>query len=42
VQSIVVGIISEVQGSDDRWIAIAADQLDKPEGAIQTYLERWE
>jgi hypothetical protein len=38
-RSIVAGIISEVQGSDDHWIALAADQLDKPESAIRAYLE---
>jgi Family of unknown function (DUF6535) len=38
-QSIVAGIISNVQGSDVRWIALAADQLDKSEGDIRGYLE---
>jgi hypothetical protein len=38
-QSIVAGIISNVQGSDDRWIALAADQIGKSEGVILGYLE---
>jgi hypothetical protein len=38
-QIIVAGVISNVQGSDDRWIALAADQLGKSEGDIRRYLE---
>jgi hypothetical protein len=36
-QSIVAGIISNVQGSDDHWIALAADQLGKSEDDIRRY-----
>jgi Family of unknown function (DUF6535) len=36
-QSIVAGIISNVQGRDDRWTTLAADQLRKSEGDIRRY-----
>jgi Family of unknown function (DUF6535) len=39
-QSIVAGIISNVQGSDDRWIALAADQLGKSKEVIRSYVGR--
>jgi Family of unknown function (DUF6535) len=38
-QCLIAGIISNVQGSDDRWIALAANQLGKSEGVIRGYLE---
>ncbi|KAH9972248.1 hypothetical protein BGW80DRAFT_1459873 [Lactifluus volemus] len=38
-QSLVSGIISNVQSGDDRWIALAADQLGKSEDVIRDYLE---
>jgi hypothetical protein len=38
-QSIVAGIISNVQETDKGWIALAADQLDKSEDDIRAYLE---
>ncbi|KAH9972229.1 hypothetical protein BGW80DRAFT_381586 [Lactifluus volemus] len=39
-QSVVAGIISNVQSGDRRWIALAADQLEKSEDVIRGYLER--
>jgi hypothetical protein len=39
-QSIVAGIISNVQGSNKRWASLAADQLGESEDVIQGYLER--
>jgi hypothetical protein len=39
-QSIVAGIISNVQESNDGWVALAADQLSKSEDVIRGYLER--
>jgi hypothetical protein len=39
-QSVVAGIISNVQSGDDRWIALAADQLGKSEDVIRGYLGR--
>ncbi|KAH9972277.1 hypothetical protein BGW80DRAFT_382159 [Lactifluus volemus] len=39
-QSIVAGIISNVQESNDGWVALAADQLGKSEDVIRGYLER--
>ncbi|KAH9972986.1 hypothetical protein BGW80DRAFT_1252335 [Lactifluus volemus] len=38
-QSIVAGIISKVQGSNERWVSLAADQLGKSEDVIRGYLE---
>ncbi|KAI0253408.1 hypothetical protein BJV78DRAFT_208802 [Lactifluus subvellereus] len=38
-QSIIALIIVDVQGSNDRWIALAADQLGTPEYAIRRYLD---
>jgi Family of unknown function (DUF6535) len=38
-QSIIAGIISNVQRGNDRWIALAADQLGKSERVIRGYLE---
>ena len=37
-QSIVAGIITDVQGNDDSWVALAADQLNKQEDDIRRYL----
>ena len=37
-QSIIAIIIADVQGSNDRWIALAADQLEKSENVIRGYL----
>ncbi|KAH9959024.1 hypothetical protein BGW80DRAFT_1372104 [Lactifluus volemus] len=37
-QSIVAGIISNVQESNDGWVALAADQLSKREDVIRVYL----
>ena len=37
-QSVVAGIIANVQGTDDRWIALAAGQLGKSEDEIRGYL----
>jgi hypothetical protein len=39
-QSIVAGIVSKVQGSNERWVSLAADQLGESEDVIQGYLER--
>jgi Family of unknown function (DUF6535) len=39
-QSIVAGIISNVQGSNDRWVSLTADQLGESEDVIRGYLER--
>ncbi|KAH9971434.1 hypothetical protein BGW80DRAFT_1460688 [Lactifluus volemus] len=39
-QSIIAGIISNVQESNDTWVALAADQLGKSEGVIRGYLKR--
>ena len=39
VQSIVACIISNVQERDDRWIALAADQLGNTTSVIRDYLE---
>ncbi|KAH9972239.1 hypothetical protein BGW80DRAFT_381691 [Lactifluus volemus] len=39
-QSVVAGIISNVQPGDHRWISLAADQLGKSEDVIRGYLER--
>jgi hypothetical protein len=39
-QTIVAVIIADVQGSNDRWIALAADQLGKSEDDIRGYLAR--
>jgi hypothetical protein len=39
-QSIVAGIISNVQGSNESWVALAADQLGESEDVIRGYLER--
>ena len=36
-QSVVAGIISNVQGSNERWVALAADQLGESEDVIQSY-----
>jgi Family of unknown function (DUF6535)/WW domain len=38
-QSLIAGIISNVQSGDDRWIALAANQLGKSEDVIRDYLE---
>ena len=38
-QTIVAGIISNVQGSDDHWIALAANQLRKSKDVLRGYLE---
>ena len=38
-QSIVAGIISNVQENNDRWIALSADQLGQSEDVIRGYLE---
>jgi Family of unknown function (DUF6535) len=38
-QTIIAGIISNVQANDDRWIALAADQLSKLDGDFGDYLE---
>jgi Family of unknown function (DUF6535) len=38
-QSLVAGIISNVQSGDRRWVALAADQLGKSEDVIRGYLE---
>jgi hypothetical protein len=38
-QIIVAGIIHDVQDNDDGWVALAADQLDKSEDIIRSYLE---
>ncbi|KAH9967076.1 hypothetical protein BGW80DRAFT_1341238 [Lactifluus volemus] len=38
-QSIVAGVIYHVQDNDDGWVALAADQLDKSEDIIRSYLE---
>jgi Family of unknown function (DUF6535)/WW domain len=38
-QSVVAGIISNVQSGDHRWIALTADQLGKSEDTIRLYLE---
>jgi hypothetical protein len=38
-QSIIAGIIANVQGSDDHWIALAAEQLGKSDSVIRGYLE---
>jgi hypothetical protein len=37
-QTIIAGISSNVQESDDRWIALAAGQLGKSEDVIRKYL----
>jgi hypothetical protein len=37
-QSIVAGIISNAQGSNEGWVALAADQLGKSEDVIRGYL----
>jgi hypothetical protein len=39
-QSIVTGIISDVQERNNGWVALAADQLGKSEDVIRGYLER--
>jgi hypothetical protein len=39
-QSIVAGIISNVESSNEHWVALAADQLGESEHAIRRYLER--
>jgi hypothetical protein len=39
-QSVIAGIISNVQGSDERWVSLAADQLGESEDVIRGYLER--
>jgi hypothetical protein len=39
-QSIVAGIISNVEPSNERWVALAADQLGESEDVIRGYLER--
>ena len=39
-QSIVAGIISNVQESDERWVSLTADQLGESEDVIRSYLER--
>jgi Family of unknown function (DUF6535)/WW domain len=39
-QSVVAGIISNVQPGDHRWIALTTDQLGKSEDVILGYLER--
>jgi Family of unknown function (DUF6535)/WW domain len=39
-QSVVAGIISNVQSGDHRWIALAAVQLGKSEDVIRGYLDR--
>jgi Family of unknown function (DUF6535)/WW domain len=39
IQCVVAGIISNVQESDDRWIALAADQLGLSEDVIRDYLK---
>ncbi|KAH9972985.1 hypothetical protein BGW80DRAFT_278137 [Lactifluus volemus] len=39
-QSIIVCILSNVQGRDERWVAFAADQLGESKDVIQSYLER--
>ncbi|KAH9965652.1 hypothetical protein BGW80DRAFT_747186 [Lactifluus volemus] len=38
-QIIIAGIISQVQENDDDWVALAANQLGKPETVIRGYLE---
>ncbi|KAH9972234.1 hypothetical protein BGW80DRAFT_381620 [Lactifluus volemus] len=38
-QSVVAGIISNVRPDDDRWIALAADQLGESEEIIRGYLD---
>jgi hypothetical protein len=38
-QSIVAGIIYDVQDDDDGWVSLASDQLDKSEDVIRSYLE---
>jgi hypothetical protein len=38
-QSIVAGIISNVQENNDRWIALSADQLGQSEDVIRCHLE---
>jgi hypothetical protein len=39
-QSIIAGIISNVQEGNDDWVALAADQLSQSEDVIRGYLER--
>ena len=39
-QSIVAGIISNVQGSNEHWVSLVADQLSESEDVIQGYLKR--
>jgi hypothetical protein len=39
-QSIVAGIISNVESSNERWVALAADHLGESEDVIRGYLER--
>ncbi|KAI0246416.1 hypothetical protein BJV78DRAFT_1254894 [Lactifluus subvellereus] len=38
-QTIVAGILTNVQGDDDRWIALAADQLTEQEDVIRGYVK---
>jgi Family of unknown function (DUF6535) len=38
-QCVVAAIISNVRERDERWIALAADQIDKPKDVVQGYLE---
>ncbi|KAH9955110.1 hypothetical protein BGW80DRAFT_1396481 [Lactifluus volemus] len=38
-QIVVAGIIYDVQDNDDGWVTLAADQLDKSEDIIRSYLE---
>jgi len=39
IQGIIARIIATVRERDDRWKALARDQLDIPEGVLQDYLE---
>jgi hypothetical protein len=39
-QSIIAFILSNVQGRDERWVALAAAQLGKSKDDIESYLER--